>query len=115
MIKGLLDILFAFTGLFLLGWFLISCWLLASIYIKSNELFIDKRIRQFGKSFDIYKLNSIRVHHGQKTISYFGNFIRKTKIYEQPQLINTLKGNMSFVRPRPDVLGYCDQLMGADR
>jgi lipopolysaccharide/colanic/teichoic acid biosynthesis glycosyltransferase len=48
-------------------------------------------------------------------VTRMGNFIRKTKIYEQPQLIITLKGDMSFVRPRPDVPEYCDQLMGAVR
>jgi lipopolysaccharide/colanic/teichoic acid biosynthesis glycosyltransferase len=48
-------------------------------------------------------------------VTRMGKFIRKTKIDELLQLINILLGDMSFVGPRPDVPGYCDQLMGAVR
>lgn len=57
----------------------------------------------------------MREHHGQKTISRFGNFIRKTKIDELPQLFNVLIGDMSVVGPRPDILGYYDKLQGEER
>jgi lipopolysaccharide/colanic/teichoic acid biosynthesis glycosyltransferase len=53
--------------------------------------------------------------HRVKTISRFGNFIRKTKIDELPQLFNLLIGNMSVVGPRPDVVGYYDKLQGEER
>ena len=115
MIKRLFDILFAITTLLLLGWLIIICWLLASIDTNSNGLFIQKRIGQFGKPFNIYKLKSMREHHGQKTISRFGNFIRKTKIDELPQLFNVLIGNMSVVGSRPDVPDYYDKLQGEER
>ncbi len=113
--KRLFDIIFSITGLFLLGWLIILCWLLASIDTKSNGLFIQKRIGQFGKPFNIFKLKSMRSHGTIKTISSFGNFLRKTKIDELPQLFNVLIGNMSIVGPRPDVPGYYDQLQGEDR
>ena len=115
MIKRLFDILFSITILLLLGWLIIICWLLASIDTKSNGLFIQKRIGQFGQPFNIFKLKSMRDHHGQKIISRFGSFIRKTKIDELPQLFNVLIGNMSVVGPRPDVPGYYDKLQGEDR
>ena len=57
----------------------------------------------------------MREHGGEKTISWFGNFIRKTKIDELPQLFNVLIGNMSIVGPRPDVPGYYDRLQGEER
>ncbi len=53
--------------------------------------------------------------NGVKTISRFGNLIRKAKIDELPQLFNVLLGEMSIVGPRPDVLGYYDQLQGEER
>jgi lipopolysaccharide/colanic/teichoic acid biosynthesis glycosyltransferase len=115
MAKRIFDILFAITALLLLGWLIIICWLLATIDTKSNGLFIQKRIGQFGKPFNIFKLKSMRSHETIKTISSFGNFLRKTKIDELPQLFNVLIGNMSVVGPRPDVPGYYDKLQGEER
>ncbi|HEY9168491.1 MAG TPA: sugar transferase [Lutibacter sp.] len=115
MAKRIFDILFALLGIALFGWLIMVCWLLATLDTKSNGLFIQKRIGQFGKSFKIYKLKSMREHGGEKTISWFGNFIRKTKIDEFPQLLNVLIGNMSVVGPRPDIPGYYDKLQGEER
>lgn len=111
--KRIFDIVFSLFGILFLGFFILLFWLLASIDTKSNGLFVQKRIGQFGKLFKIYKLKSIQ--NNSDYISKFGKFIRKSKIDELPQLWNVLIGEMSFVGPRPDVAGYYDKLEGNNR
>ena len=113
MIKRLFDFFFAFIAIFFFGIFIFFFWILASIDTKSNGLFIQKRIGQFGKEFYIFKLKSIQ--NNSATISKFGKFIRKNKVDELPQFLNILIGNMSFVGPRPDIAGYYDKLEGENR
>jgi lipopolysaccharide/colanic/teichoic acid biosynthesis glycosyltransferase len=90
---------------------LIITLLVAAASSSSYGLFLQTRIGQFGKLFTIYKLKTMQ----DGKITPVGKFFRKTKIDELPQLINILKGDMSFVGPRPDVPGYYDQLIGDDR
>lgn len=101
---------------------LIICMLIIStIDTKEFGLFTQNRIGKEGKIFKIYKIRSmIGVQENWITtkshqITKFGAFLRKYKLDELPQLLNILKGEMSFVGPRPDVLGYADQLKGEDR
>jgi lipopolysaccharide/colanic/teichoic acid biosynthesis glycosyltransferase len=101
---------------------ILTAWIIASIETKSNGFFLQKRVGENGKLFTIIKIKTMYPNNGSTVttandnrITKSGKFFRKYKIDELPQLINVLKGDMSFVGPRPDVPGYADKLEGEDR
>ncbi|MDQ1282128.1 MAG: Bac transf protein [Patescibacteria group bacterium] len=76
-----------------------------------NIFYISKRIGKDGKEFDLYKFRSmtdvkkvnVKSKNESKRVTKFGDFIRKTRIDELPQLINVIKGNLSLIGPRPEM------------
>ena len=93
------------------------------VMTKGSFIFKQGRIGQYGKKFYIYKIRTMTENDGNvfvttandERILPFGRWLRKTKIDEIVELVNVLKGEMSFVGPRPDVPGYADLLQGSDR
>ena len=116
-IKRLFDIFFSGVLFFLLFWVLFLVWLLAMVDTRTNGIFIQDRIGQYGKRFKIYKFRTMQVSQnpGDFKISRIGRLLRNYKLDELPQLINVLKGEMSIVGPRPDVAGYYDLLENENR
>ena len=85
--------------------------LIAYLDTKQSGLFKQTRVGQYGRHFKIYKIRTmIDLPNGDKKITHFGQFLRNNKWDELPQLFNILKGDMSFVGPRPDIPGYADTL-----
>jgi lipopolysaccharide/colanic/teichoic acid biosynthesis glycosyltransferase len=117
MAKRLFDIVFALFTILLFSWFLLILCLMAIVDTRTNGVFIQERIGQFGKKFKIYKLRTIQDSglSEERHISKTGQFLRKYKLDELPQLFNVLKGEMSIVGPRPDLPGYYDLLEGENR
>jgi lipopolysaccharide/colanic/teichoic acid biosynthesis glycosyltransferase len=86
---------------------------------KGPLFYIQKRVGKDFKEFDLYKFRSMVVDADKKgpsvtsgddpRITKVGKIIRKTKIDELPQLINVLKGDMSLVGPRPEVMKFVEQ------
>lgn len=78
-----------------------------------------------NKPFRIYKFRSMiknadKIGGGTTAlndprITKVGNFLRKTKMDEFPQLFNIMRGNMSFIGPRPELLRYTDQYEGEEK
>src|SRR5690606_34927236 len=120
-IKTLFDYLLALALLPFVLPVIITLILLSTIDTKEFGLFMHERIGKNGKSFLIYKIRSIKgsldfnTSLSESHITPFGNFIRKNKLDELPQLFNILLNQMSFVGPRPDIPGYADKLEGNDR
>ncbi|MCH5279909.1 MAG: exopolysaccharide biosynthesis polyprenyl glycosylphosphotransferase [Lachnospiraceae bacterium] len=98
--------------------------LVLGICIKSYDggsiFFIQERCTRDGKKFRMYKLRSmienaeaegksIPATDDDSRITPVGKFIRKTRLDELPQLINILKGDMSFVGPRPERVEHVEK------
>lgn len=113
-IKHLMDRLFSLILLILLLPLLILISFLIKLDSHGPVFFIQERIGRAGKPFMIYKFrtmvpNAIHIGTGIYTeendprITRIGGFLRRTSLDELPQLINILKGDMSFIGPRPTV------------
>lgn len=113
MTKRLFDVALALVLLILLSPLMLFSFLLASLDTRSCGLFIQSRIGRYARPFHIYKIKT--VHDRTRSRSALGRFLRRTKLDELPQLFNILRGDMSFVGPRPDLPGYYDTLEGEER
>ena len=93
---------------------------ISAIFIKAEDkgpvFYMASRTGRYGKLFKMYKLRSMKVNapdirledgstyngDDDPRVTKFGKFARKTSIDELPQVINILKGDMTFIGPRPD-------------
>ena len=111
-VKRFLDVTASFLGLVLLSPLLLAVSILIKIDSRGHVIFRQKRIGRNGKVFEIYKFRSMCVGaektgsgvysgKGDARVTRIGKILRATSIDELPQLLNILKGEMSFVGPRP--------------
>ena len=124
MMKFFFDRIFSLFGLLVLAPVLFVVAVLIKIRMPGGPaIFRQRRVGRNGKLFTMYKFRSMTVSHsgssvsvaGESRITPLGAKLRKYKLDELPELWNVLKGDMSFVGPRPDVPGYADRLQGEDR
>lgn len=112
--KPFFDSLFAAIGLLIVSPFLILIMLMLTIANQGNPFFIQKRPGKKGKIFSIIKfktMNDRKDAQGKllpdaERLTRVGAMVRKTSLDELPQLWNVLKGDMSFVGPRPLLTHY---------
>ena len=111
-IKSCIEFVLSFLLLILVIPIIILACIAIIVEIRANPLYTQERAGLNGRIFKIYKLRSMYVDaekDGHKwasenddRITKVGKFIRKTRIDELPQLINIIKGEMSFIGPRPE-------------
>jgi lipopolysaccharide/colanic/teichoic acid biosynthesis glycosyltransferase len=126
MTKRGFDIICALSGLLLLSPVLLLSALVILIFSPGPIFYSQLRVGKSGKLFRLRKFRTMVVGAdkmpggsitvcGDTRITSIGKYLRKWKLDELPSLWNVLLGDMSIVGPRPDVLGYADQLQGDDR
>lgn len=109
MIK-LLDFLLALTGI-LLSLPILLLVTIIGLFDTGSPIFIQERVGKHKKPFKLIKFRTMSINTesvashlaSNSSITKLGKFLRKTKLDELPQLINVLKGEMSFVGPRPNL------------
>lgn len=114
-IKPLFDFLVALIAFIVLSPLLLVVFVAIRLDSKGPAIFIQERVGRNGMVFKIYKFRSMSVNVQYSTsqtlasdprITRVGHIIRKTSIDELPQLLNILKGDMSFIGPRPPLPYY---------
>lgn len=111
-IKRLLDIMFSFIGIVVASPVLAIVALAVKLDSKGPVIFKQERLGKDGKVFLIYKFRSMCVgaekmgsgqysFKGDSRITRVGKIIRATSLDELPQFFNIIKGDMSFIGPRP--------------
>jgi lipopolysaccharide/colanic/teichoic acid biosynthesis glycosyltransferase len=122
-LKYLFDRFFALLGIVILSPVMLVVAVLVRVKIGKPVLFRQERVGKDGKLFTIWKFRTMEDENegpsvcvaGDERILPLGVKLRRYKLDELPQFWNVLKGDMSFVGPRPDVSGYADKLEGDDR
>lgn len=111
-VKRLLDILFAVLLLLVLSPVMLISALLIKLTSPGAVIFKQERIGMNGKVFRMYKFRSMKENSehtgsgvysgaGDSRVTSIGKILRATSIDELPQMINVLRGDMSFIGPRP--------------
>ena len=114
-VKRLLDIVGALGLLLLLSPLMLTVWIVLVITTDGKPLFKQQRAGRFNKPFYVYKFRTMQpdappqmptmdFEDANRYITRFGHFLRNTSLDELPQLWNILKGDMSFIGPRPVIL-----------
>ncbi len=121
--KRFFDILFSLIGLIILSPFLLIFYFLVLIFLGFPGIFKQERVGKNEKVFKLYKFRTMTNEKGkngkllsdEKRLTKFGKFLRSTSIDELPELFNILKGNMSFVGPRPLLVEYLPYYKKSER
>ena len=111
-IKKLLDLILALILVILLSPLMIIISIMIKLDSKGPVIFKQIRSGKNNKNFTLYKFRSMIYNNNlydtsvEDQVTKIGRILRKTSLDELPQLFNILKGEMSFIGPRPWILDY---------
>lgn len=114
-VKRLMDLMLAFVMVVISS----PVWIISAVSIKLHDhgsiLFKQKRATLNGRVFDVYKFRTMKENVENRSVTKDddritppGKILRKIRMDELPQLLNIIKGDMSFVGPRPEMLENVD-------
>ena len=120
--KRIFDVIFSILCLIICFPLIIIIIVVLFLFQRRPLFFVQERIGKYGKPFNIYKFRSMTIISKQDGIpqlasnndsrqTKIGKFLRKHHLDELPQLWNVLKGDMSFVGPRPERKYYIEKII----
>ena len=120
-IKRALDLAFAIIGLVVSLPVMALVALAVRLDSKGPAIYRQQRVGLGGREFEVLKFRSMRVDaeqangaqwasHDDPRVTRVGRFIRKFRLDELPQFVNVIRGEMSFVGPRPERKVFVEQL-----
>ncbi|MEH6962213.1 sugar transferase [Priestia megaterium] len=112
--KRLFDIFFSALALLFFSILMLTITLLIRVKLGSPVIFKQERPGLRGRPFNVYKFRTMNnkmdlngeLLSDDLRLTSFGKFLRKFSLDEFPQLFNVLKGDLSFVGPRPLLMEY---------
>ena len=120
--KRIFDIILALISLIVFGIPIIVIYIIIRFTGDGPAIYCQERIGYHGKPFTLYKFRSMKSNaemdgqpmlyqNNDPRLTRVGRFLRTHHLDEFPQLLNILKGEMSFVGPRPERRYYIDQII----
>ena len=124
-VKRVFDLFVALCCLIIFSPLFLFCYIAIKREKNGPVIFRQERIGRFGRPFNILKFRSMRMdaekdgpalyqHENETRMTNVGKFLRAHHLDELPQLWNVLKGEMSFVGPRPEREFFIKQIMEHD-
>jgi exopolysaccharide biosynthesis polyprenyl glycosylphosphotransferase len=111
LVKRLMDVMISLVAIVISSPIWLVCAILIHSYDKGPVFFVQNRVTKNGKIFSLYKFRTMRVNHDNHSVTSdddritpVGKVLRKYRIDELPQFLNILKGEMSVVGPRPEMM-----------
>ncbi len=119
-VKRLMDIGISLLALIITSPIMLGCALAIKLEDGGKVFYKQKRLTKYGRVFEVYKFRTMReensihksVTENDDRITKVGKVLRKYRIDELPQMLNILKGDMTVVGPRPEMLENVEKYTG---